>query len=442
MKPWIKKIIIWKLSVVSRLIVWRYKPYIIAVAGSVGKTSTKDAIFHVLNNAGFPVRKSQKSYNSEFGLPLTVIGAENPWGKVSGWVAIIARGLWLVIIKDHSYPKYLVLETGVGKLFDMDHITAIIKPDISVLTNLPDTPVHVEFFSSREELWREEAKLCVATKPEGFCICNASDANSRAIIAQVLGPTAQQKVAWFGSDANSEVVLSSYEYTVNSQNLPCLSATFLVRGMPYQATYEHMLAPYAFDSFLPAFCIASRLGLDITKAVESLAQFVPPPGRVRAFAAKNNSVVIDDTYNASPVATHKALEVLAAIPNAQRRIAILGDMLELGEYTDEAHQKVGIDAVQKADIFVAVGLRMKTAFDAAQVFAKEYAMNTDIRYCMHPEEVFAFVEHDIRDNDLVLVKGSQGMRMERIVKMLLRDESDAMSLARQDLEWQKRLPNK
>ena len=371
MKPWIKKIIIWKLSCVSRLILWRYKPYIIAIAGSVGKTSTKDAIFHVLQDAGFSVRKSQKSYNSEFGLPLTVIGAENPWGRLMGWVAIICRALWLAIVKDPEYPKYLVLETGVGKLSDMDHIVTIIKPDISVLTNLPDTPVHVEYFASREELWREEAKLCVATKPEGFCICNAADTNSRSVIASVLGPTAQQKVVWFGADTNAEVGVSSYAYEKTNQGIPYLAATFSVRGMPYHADYHQLVAPYAFDAFLPAFCIASRLGLDITKAVESLAKFVPPPGRMRAYAAKNSSVVIDDTYNASPVATHKALEVLAEIPNASRRIAILGDMLELGEYTIPAHEAVGIDAVQKTDVFIAVGLRMKSAFEAAQKFVAE-----------------------------------------------------------------------
>src|SRR3989344_3341409 len=117
MKPFIRKIITWILQVESRAVLWKYKPKIVAITGSFGKTSTKDALFAVLSKTTY-VRKSDKSYNSEIGLPLTVLGLPNAWGNLAKWFMNILRGIWLVLAP-HKYPKWLVLEVGVGKRGDM-----------------------------------------------------------------------------------------------------------------------------------------------------------------------------------------------------------------------------------------------------------------------------------------------------------------------------------
>lgn len=437
MKASIKKIIIWKLALISKVILWRYKPYVIAIAGSVGKTSTKDAIFQVLKSAGYNVRKSEKSYNSEIGLPLTIIGVENPWSNIFDWLQVLWKGFALCVLPNDGYPKYLVVETGVGKPGDMQHIASIIKPNISVLTNLPETPVHVEFFASRDDLWAEKVSLLVHTKPEGLRIANAIDPNVKNFVASQM--PAGSLVTWYNDAQTKNVHYLTYAYVKNFEGLPCVQTVFRINDKEYQATFAHIVAPYALDAFLPALCIADKLSISMTKAVQSLEAFVPPPGRMRTFAGINESIIIDDTYNASPVATQKAIETLYDIGSGHRKIAVLGDMLELGEHTQKAHSEIGQYAVQKVDVLVCVGLRSRAMYDAAFAYAHEHSLDkVDIRYVLHPEDMLKTFAFEIVKGDCVLVKGSQGMRMERLTKQLLANDKDAQFLCRQDAEWKKR----
>ncbi|MFA7315355.1 MAG: Mur ligase family protein [Candidatus Paceibacterota bacterium] len=138
-KTLVVQIITWQ----AKMILRRYKPKIIAITGSVGKTSTKDAIFTVLSKFK-SVRKSEKSFNSEIGLPLTILGLPNGWNNMYLWLENIARGFWL-LMKRHEYPEWLVLEVGAGKPGDITSVAKWLAPDIVVVTRFPDKPVHVEF---------------------------------------------------------------------------------------------------------------------------------------------------------------------------------------------------------------------------------------------------------------------------------------------------------
>ena len=151
MKNIFKKIIVTILTWEAKMVLRRYKPKIIAITGSVGKTSTKDAIFTVLSKFKI-VRKSEKSFNSEIGLPLTIIGCPNGWSNPWTWIENIFIGLTLILWK-HSYPEYLVLEVGVGKPGDIKkNVAPWLAPDIVVITRFPDKPVHVEFFHNVEAI--------------------------------------------------------------------------------------------------------------------------------------------------------------------------------------------------------------------------------------------------------------------------------------------------
>jgi len=174
MKKIFKKIIIQILIWESRLVLARYHPKIIAITGSVGKTSTKDAIFTVLSKFKI-VRKSEKSFNSEIGLPLTILGLPNGWSNFLTWFENILRGFYL-IIKKQPYPDYLVLEVGLGKPGDIiKNITPWLKPDIVVITSFPDKPVHIEFFESVDEIIKEKSALAYAIKPDGILVLNHDD---------------------------------------------------------------------------------------------------------------------------------------------------------------------------------------------------------------------------------------------------------------------------
>src|SRR3990167_8094810 len=173
MKTTFKKIITYLLRIESRLVLWKYKPKVIAITGSVGKTSTKDAVYAVLSKISH-VRKSEKSFNSQIGLPLTILGCPNGWNNPLTWIKNIFRGLWLFLYP-HKYPKWLVLEVGIGKPEDMQNVAAWLKTDAVIITAVGETPVHIEFFSSRKHLIDEKSELIKTLKPDGLLVLNRDD---------------------------------------------------------------------------------------------------------------------------------------------------------------------------------------------------------------------------------------------------------------------------
>jgi UDP-N-acetylmuramoyl-tripeptide--D-alanyl-D-alanine ligase len=173
MQTFFKKIISYILRVESQLVLWKYEPKVVAITGSVGKTSTKDAVFAVISGVSY-VRKSEKSYNSEIGLPLTVLGVSNGWNNPYNWVLNIFKGLWL-FIWPHKYPKWLVLEVGIGKPGDMKKTASWLHTDIVIITAIGETPSHIEFFRSCEHLVEEKSGLIKTLKKDGLLILNNDD---------------------------------------------------------------------------------------------------------------------------------------------------------------------------------------------------------------------------------------------------------------------------
>lgn len=151
-----KKIIMKLLAILARMIIKKYNPKVIAVTGSVGKTSSKEMIADVLANK-FRVRSSIKNYNNEFGLPLTIIGLESPGKNILAWFKVLWRAKKLILFKDKNYPDVLVLEMGVDREGDMDYLLSIVRPDIGVVTNISHS--HLEYFGSLEKIKKEKVKL-------------------------------------------------------------------------------------------------------------------------------------------------------------------------------------------------------------------------------------------------------------------------------------------
>jgi len=173
MKTSLKKIISYVLRAESRLVLMKYKPKIVAITGSVGKTSTKDAVYAVFSKILY-VRKSEKSFNSEIGLPLTILGLPNGWNNPLTWFTNILAGFWL-IIWPHKYPKWLVLEIGISKPGDMARVVSWLKTDAVIITAIGETPAHIEFFNSRKHLVEEKSQLIKTLKKDGLLILNTDD---------------------------------------------------------------------------------------------------------------------------------------------------------------------------------------------------------------------------------------------------------------------------
>ncbi len=428
-KAVVVKIITWE----AQMILKRYKPKVIAITGSVGKTSTKDAIFVVLSKFK-TVRKSEKSFNSEIGLPLTILGCPNGWSNPFTWFENIARGFWLIIWKT-SYPEYLVLEVGVGKPGDIKkNILPWLKTDIVVVTRFPDKPVHVEFFGSVEKIVEEKSFLINTLKKDGILILNHDDEKVYSLHTK-----SNQKTVSYGFNENA-TYRASYPIYLNKPkdgwNIPDgINFKLVNEGHTFPVNLPNIISMQHIGQALSALACAKEIGGDLLQAINSISLYRTPPGRLTLIEGINNSIIIDDTYNSSPVAMDAALEVLKDM-TAKRKIAVLGDMLELGKYTAEEHHLVGEKTADIADIIVTVGLRSKSIVEGAlsKKFSKKnlYSFDTSLTTAK-------FLEGIVEAGDIILLKGSQGVRLERAVAAIMAHPKDKKHLlCRQDREWQNR----
>ena len=459
MKTSFKKIIAYILKAESSLVLWKYKPKIVAITGSVGKTSTKDAVYAVLSKISY-VRKADKNYNSEIGLPLAILGVPNGWNNPFVWLQNILKGLWLIMYP-HQYPKWLVLEVGIGKPGDMHKTAGWFKTDVVVMTAIGDTPAHIEFFDSRKHLIEEKSGLIKTLKKDGILVLNTDDeavfemksktknititygfkkdvdilgssdsifySDKRGVRERVNSDTASESTSAQSNlynDKNASEQASEPEGVIFRVDVEGRSLPVVIEGVFGR---NHVYASMA------ALAVSYGLKFNMIDSIAALKSYDVPPGRMRLLKGINDSLIIDDTYNSSPFACESALKTLREVKILGNKIAILGDMLELGKHTIEAHKNIGKMAKEYADILVVVGPRAQSIKEGAI----EAGMSNDKLFeFLNSCEAGDFIKTLVQKGDLVLVKGSQGMRMERVVEKILFDqENKSKLLVRQDDEW-------
>jgi len=430
MKRIAKKMIIWILTWEARLVLRKYRPKIVAVTGNVGKTSTKDAIYTVLSKAYF-VRKSEKSFNSELGVPLTVLGCKSGWDSPAAWLSNIAEGLALLFLKNH-YPAWLILEVGADRPGDIARIAKWLSPDIVVVTRIGEVPVHVEFFASAKEVVEEKAHLVEALKEGGLLLLNADDPEVLAMKEK-----SREKTLTFGMSDRASMRATNGQMLYDDAGTPF--------GVTFKIEYNSSSLPvrlegtaglkYAY-AVLPALLIGVSEGVNLVSAVEWIQQYETPPGRLRILPGMKKTTILDDSYNSSPAAIEAALDALLAIQAKGRKIAVLGDMMELGKHSEEEHKKAGARAAEICGMLVTVGLRARTIAEEAR--AKNMGKR-DIMSFDDAREAGNALKSIVNEGDVVLVKGSQAVRLERVVEELLADPHEARRLlVRQEPEWRVR----
>jgi len=424
----IKKIVVWILTLEARLVLHKYRPKIVGITGSVGKSSTKDAIYSALS-ASFFVRKSQKSFNSELGIPLTILGCENAWNNPFLWFRNIFQGLAIILLPNH-YPEWLILEVGLDRPGDIRNVVRWIAFDVVVYTRLSELPVHVEFFDSVEALLLEKAELMRGLKQGGTLIINGDDPLQKDFTKE------GAKRLTYGLEESSRVYANHIE-TSYKDGRPV--------GVNFRIDYEGASVPIELTGVigiqhiypvLAGCAVGVSVGVNLVELGEVFIHHTYLPGRMRILEGRDGVTIIDDSYNASPVATHAALDVLYELKTDGRKIFVLGDMTELGKLTVEAHKIIGEHVARVADMFVAVGQRMDSA---AQAALKAGMPEQYVDSFATSREAGEHIRDRLQKGDIVLVKGSQSIRMERTVeKLLAYPEHVRTLLARQDREWLKR----
>lgn len=426
MKELLKKIIVKIITFEANLLLRRKRPLIIAVTGSVGKTSTKDAIYEAIKGS-VSARKSAKTYNSDIGVPLSILGLPSGWSNPIVWLKNIIDGLFIALFS-RQYPKVLVLETGIDRPGDMGTLTSWLTPDIAVLTRFPDVPVHVEFFKDPEEVVQEKMKLVHALKDNGVVIYNHDDEVIRREMQLV-----RQKAIGFSRYSQSHFTVTA-DKTVYHDNAPAGTAFTLTHlNESVDVTIYGAIGVQHSYNIAAAAAVASQFDIPLKNLVSAMESYNPPPGRMRVIPGIKGSTIIDDSYNSSPVAAEGALLSLKELHGNGRKIAVLGDMLELGKFSVTEHEHVGKLAAECADFLITVGVRSRETAQSAL----EYGLDeSNILQYDDEKRAGRELQNLLKPGDIVLVKGSQGMRMERIVLEVMNNPDSAEELlVRQESVW-------
>lgn len=429
----VKKIFIWKLGLLARWTLRKYQPKVVGVTGSVGKTSTKEAIYTILSQK-FRVRQNIKNYNNEFGVPLSILGYESGYRNPFSWVWIFIRAIGQLIVRQRQYPDVLVLEMGADKPGDIRYLIGIAPCHIGVVTAIG--PVHLELFGDMEHVIREKQLLVSHLPKNGYAVLNSDD-------SQIMGmaETTKATVITFGFSEHAQVRAVEVDVSVGPSTDPWTNVQ--IKGLSFKLAYNGSTVPvflpdvlgeHQVYSALAAAAVGFSFGLNSVEVSQALQRFRPPAGRMRLLAGIKHTSLIDDTYNSSPMATKAALKVLDKVTVSGRKYVVLGDMLELGTYTIPGHREVGEAVVGVADNLITVGERAKHIAEAA----RERGMSGGAIFSFSTtDEAGQFVQERLNPGDIVLIKGSQGARMERVVKELMADPLRATELlVRQGKEWE------
>ena len=426
MKSFFKKIISTIIQIEAQMVLKKYKPKIVAITGSVGKTSTKDAIFTTMSGSFF-VRKSEKSFNSDIGIPLTILGCQNGWSDPLTWTKNIFQGLSLILFTE-KYPEWLILEVGADRPGDIKDVSRWLRPDIVVITKFAKVPVHIEFFRSREDLINEKWFLVRALKKDGILVINTDDEDSVTMSKDFSG-----QIIKYGIENPADIRAENLDYSYENKIITGIIFRINYQGDSFPMFVIGSVGVPNVYSVLASVAVGFVNKINPVKINEMILGHDTPKGRMRLIKGIKNSTIIDDTYNSSPLALSSALQTLKDIKTKGRKIAVLGDMMELGKLSSEEHYNAGKFAGEFCDFIFTVGMRSRkigegaldVGLDEGKIFQYDDSESAGKEF-----------QNKIREGDLILVKGSQSIRMEKFVlEIMAEPEKAGELLVRQEEEW-------
>ena len=350
---------------------------VVGVTGSVGKTTTKDMIASVLSQK-YRVLKTQGNYNNNIGVPKTLFG----------------------LTREHQVA---VVEMGMNHMGEIDYLTRIVQPDVAIITNIGDA--HIENLGSRKNTLRAKAEIFNGLKPGGIAVLNGDDALLAKLNGVLIHP-----ITWYGEREGCAFRCTEIHETGHD----CMRLRAETPAGPLEATIHcpgrHLLYPA-----LTAAAVGEGFGLTCAEIARGIEAFAPTRMRMDIVRCGNGITILNDTYNANPQSMRAAVDVLANYPGSYR-VAVLGDMLELGDLGPALHESVGQFIGRSGiDCLVTVGELGEHIAQGAQSagLAEVYARP-------NKEEAKVVLEQVIRPGAVFLCKASRGMKFEELVEFLRR----------------------
>lgn len=341
---------------------------VVGITGSVGKTSTRDMVYSVVKQQ-YKTLKTEGNYNNNIGLPLTILR-----------------------LKDE---EVMILEMGMNHLKEMEELSLIACPDISAITNVGTA--HIGELGSRENILKAKLEIIAGMQDGSTLVINNDNDMLHTVSLDNL------KLVKVAVDSDGEFVAKNVVLNDDSSQF----------DVSYRGETYHVIVPVPGKHFilnaLVALAIGTKLNIAMEKCIQGIAQFELTKKRMDVIELKNNITLIDGTYNASEDSMKSSLDVLATY--SRRKIAVLADMLELGEFSEQLHRSVGKHVADKQiDLLIAVGSQAKYMVAGA----KDAGMS-NIYYCNDNEEVVDYLKNNLQSGDVVLLKGSNGMKLKDVV---------------------------
>ncbi len=352
---------------------------VIGITGSAGKTSTKDMVTSVLSQAG-ETMSSYKNIDPIYNIPTT-------------------------ILRCRPRTRYLVLEMGIEFPGEMDFYLWLAQPRIGVMTNINWT--HTEFIGSLNDVIKEKGRLIESLPRRGFAILNIDDPQVR----KLKGAT-KAKIIWYGSNSKAQIKGKNISFTKDFKT----KFTLEIEGEKQEVELS-LLGQHFVSLALAAAAVGHINGMDIKLIKKGLEKVSPQPHRMIPLRLKNGTILIDDSYNANPIAVMGAIHLVSNIGKKRRKILVLGEMKELGRYEEKGHREVGKFAVEKGIGFI-ITLGSATRFVIDEALKGGIKKNSTF-VAEDKEELLMKVKSVIKPEDIILVKGSRSLAMEEIVEELI-----------------------
>ncbi|RME78379.1 MAG: alanine racemase [Chloroflexi bacterium] len=379
----------------AAFIMQKYQPTVIGVTGSSGKTTTKEAIAAVLQQR-YNVFKNYGSYNGRYGLPIA-LGRLEPGCEIA------------------------VLEMACDTFGEIGEMARLVRPRVGVITTINKT--HLAYLGTLDNIAAEKGRLIEALPFNGAAILNADDPRVAGMV-----PRTQARILTFGLSTGADV--RAVDIALSPEGM---TFTLLYNGQSYPARTA-LLGRHQIYPLLAAVTTGLVFDVSPREALDALAAMPRVPGRMNLLAGRNGTLILDDTFNASPEAMQAALDTLAELPGAHK-VAVLGDIPDLGDETVAAHRQIGAYAAPLLT-------RLVTKGEAAQEIAAAALEAGMGQHAVHvtftSDDAVAALEDLLSPDTVVLVKGGADVRLERVVKKLLaHPDRDSWRLVRQGAGWER-----
>ena len=409
-----KKILSKELHSLAKKLIEKNSPRVVAVVGSVGKTSTKNAIGKTLSKYR-SVRYTKEGYNSDLGLPLSVFNIKHPNNlkNIFAWGVILFRcqsQVWF-----GKQFDIMISEIGIQSPGEIDEYLEFLNPEVVVVTSV--SAEHMETMNDMDTVAKEELK---AVKVADKAFINSDDVDEKFVKKYCKGNLS--KISYYGSE----------NYTIKGMDTKGTLLDMKYADVELPNLELKLISENYIKSITVAAQVATYMGYSQNQVQKAIKTIKPTSGRMNVFDGLHGSTIIDDSYNSSPLALVSALNTLSSF-EANRRIAVLGNINEMGEYAEEGYS---LPDMSEVDFVLTIGEQARELF-GVELEKQKFEMK-NFRSFVTPVQAGEYLQKFLTKGDLVLVKGSQGQVFsEETVKLILAHAKDEKKLVRQSKFWMK-----